>query len=274
MEVDMNMATTQHQTRISQNNQSTDKVLAIIELLAYNEEPMRLIDIANQLKFNTSTTLRFLNSLEQNGYIYKNRETLRYQMTYKICGLANQVNTNTSVIEIASNPVKQLSMLLGECVCLAVEQDYTIVYVYVADGPGRMLRTTQRIGTQAPMHCTGVGKVILSEFPESKIDDIIQLKGLTKYTEHTLTTKEALMEELQVIRRRGYAYDNQECELGARCIAFPLRDYTNKIIACLSVTGPLGRMTDEFINSHFRTILETAQDISHQLGYHTGFAPF
>ena len=74
--------------------------------------------------------------------------------------------------------------------------------------------------------------------------------------------------ELQLIRKRGYAYDNEECELGARCIAFPLRDYSGKIIAALSVTGPLGRMTDEFINSSFRTILETVQDISYQLGYH------
>jgi len=149
-----------------------------------------------------------------------------------------------------------------------VEQDYTVVYVHVADGPGQMLRTTQRIGSQAPMHCTGVGKVILSEFPESRIDEMIRLKGLTRYTSNTLVTKEMLLNELQLIRKRGYGYDNEECELGARCIAFPLRDYSGKIIAALSVTGPLGRMTDDFINSCFRTILETVQDISYQLGYH------
>lgn len=94
------------------------------------------------------------------------------------------------------------------------------------------------------------------------------MKGLTRYTDNTLVTREMLLGELQLIRKRGYAYDNEECELGARCIAFPLRDYSGKIIAALSVTGPLGRMTDEFINSSFRTILETVQDISYQLGYH------
>ncbi len=118
------------------------------------------------------------------------------------------------------------------------------------------------------MHCTGVGKVILSEFPESKIDQMIQLKGLTRYTDNTLVTKEMLVNELQLIRRRGYAYDNEECDFGARCIAFPIRDYSSKIIAALSVTGPPGRITDNFINSNFRTILETVQDISYQLGYH------
>ncbi len=94
------------------------------------------------------------------------------------------------------------------------------------------------------------------------------MKGLTRYTDNTLVTREMLLGELQLIRKRGYAYD-KECELGARCIAFPLRDYSGKkIILRLSVTGPLGRMTDEFINSSFRTILETVQDISYQLGYH------
>lgn len=255
-------------TRFAKDNQSTDKVLAIIELLSYSKEPLRLIDISNQLNYNTSTALRFLNSLERNGYVYKDRETLKYQMTYKLCGLASYISNRTGIVEIASAPMKQLSIKLGECVCLAVEQDYTVVYVHVADGPGQILRTTQRIGSQAPMHCTGVGKVILSEFPEYKIDEMIQLKGLTRYTDNTLTTKEALSEELQLIKRRGYAYDNEECEPGAKCIAFPLRDYSGKIIASLSVTGPIGRMTDDFINASFRTILETVQDISYQLGYH------
>ena len=110
--------------------------------------------------------------------------------------------------------MKQLSTSLGECVCLAVEQDYTVVYVHVADGPGQMLRTTQRIGSQAPMHCTGVGKVILSEFPESKIDEMIRMKGLTRYTDNTLVTREMLLGELQLIRKRGYAYDNERVRTG------------------------------------------------------------
>ena len=83
------MEETEQTNRFAKDNQSTDKVLAIIELLSYSKEPMRLIDIANQLHYNTSTTLRFLNSLERNGYVYKDRETLKYQMTYKLCGLAS-----------------------------------------------------------------------------------------------------------------------------------------------------------------------------------------
>ena len=254
-------------TTPAKNNQSTDKVLQIMELLCHSPEPMRLIDIATALQFNSSTALRFLNSLEQNGYVFKDPESLKYRMTFKICGLASQVSNSTDLIQVASSPIKELSSKLRECVCLSVEQNFSIVYIYVADGPGQMLRTTQRIGKEAPMHCTGVGKMILSDWPSSKVDAVIEQKGLTKYTEHTLVTREQLFAELENIRRRGYAYDNEECELGARCVAFPLRNYTGNIVASLSVTGPLGRMTDEFIASKFDMILDVVKSISFQLGY-------
>ena len=255
-------------SQFATNNQSTNKVLAIMEFLSYSKEPLRLIDIADGLNYNTSTTLRFLNSLEQNGYVYKNPHTLKYQMTYKLCGLANQINRNSNLVEISMTPIKQLSARLKECVCLAVEQDDSIIYIYAVDGPQQMLRTTKRIGSQAPMHCTGVGKMILSEFSTERIQELISRKGLEPYTDHTIVSADALLTELQTIRRRGYAYDNEECELGARCIAFPIRNYSGRMIAALSVTGPVCRITDAFIDANFRTILETVQDISYQLGYH------
>lgn len=95
---------------------------------------------------------------------------------------------------------------------------------------------------------------------------MIALKGLEQYTEHTLSTKEDLLAELTVIRQRGYGYDNEECESGVRCIAFPIRNSSGRIVAALSVTGPLSRMTNQFIDANFRRILETVQDISIRLG--------
>ncbi len=117
------------------------------------------------------------------------------------------------------------------------------------------------------MHCTGVGKLILSDFPEEKIDEMISRKGLAKYTEYTIVTKEHLMQELDTIRKQGYAYDNQECELGARCIALPINDYSGHVIASISVTGPVGRMTDEFIQKNLPVISGVAKEISYQFGF-------
>lgn len=248
-------------------NQSSDKVLKILELISYSDEPLRLIDISSRLGFNTSTTLRFLNSLEQNGYIYKDKETFKYRMTFKICDLASHVSKNNDLVVIASQPIKELSSKLGECVCLAIEQNNSIVYIYVSDGPGQILRTTQRIGKEAPLHCTGVGKIILSDFPSEKIDMVIQEKGLTSFTEYTLDTKEKLLKELETIRAQDFAYDNQECELGARCLALPIRDYSGHVIAGISVTGPVARVTDQFIHDNFALIRKTADEISYQFGF-------
>lgn len=254
-------------TSAAYSNQSSDKVLAILELISYSDEPLRLIDISSRLGFNSSTALRFLNSLEQNGYVYKDKETFKYRTTFKICDLASHVAKNNDLVVIASQPVKELSSRLGECVCLAIEQNHSIVYIYVSDGPGQILRTTQRIGKEAPMHCTGVGKMILSDYPSEKVDTVIEEKGLSHFTEYTLDTREKLLKELDAIRARDFAYDNQECELGARCIALPIRDYSNHIIAGISVTGPISRLTDQFIRDNYALIRKTADEISYQFGY-------
>ena len=93
------------------SNQSSDKVLAILELISYSDEPLRLIDIANQLNFNTSTALRYLNTLEQNGYVYKDKETFKYRMTFKICDLASHVSKNNDLIVIVNVSVLQLNRI-------------------------------------------------------------------------------------------------------------------------------------------------------------------
>ena len=261
-------ATSYQPDKGTNNNLSTNKVLAIMEILASSQEPMRLIDIATNLKYNTSTTLRFLNSLEQNGYVYKDTRTLRYQMTYKICNLAYQISSHSDLIKIASAPLRLLSHSLKECVCLAICQDYSVIFVSVADAPEQILKTTQRVGALAPMHCTGVGKILLSEFSPSDLDELIRAKGLEPFTANTITTKAALSQELELIRRRGYSYDNEEFEIGARCVAFPVRNHSGRIIAAMSVTGPSSRLTDAFIDSNFRLISDTVNSISYQLGYH------
>ncbi len=248
-------------------NQSTDKALAIIELLSYSGQPLRLNEISSRLGFNNSTALRFLNSLESNGYIYKNPDTGRYSMTFKLCSLASYISSSTDMIGIASPPIRELSYDLGECVCLTISQDYSVVYVFVSDGPNHILQSTKRIGRVAPMHCTASGKVMLTDFTEVQIDEMIARKGLTKFTEHTITAKEQLLKELDEIRVKGFACDDEECDLGTRCIAFPIRDYTGHIVASLSVTGASGRMTDEYFAAHMNRIRQTAASISERFGY-------
>lgn len=252
----------------SNKNKSAVKALDVIEYLAAgSNEPMRLQDIAAGLQMNVSTVSRFLTALCECGYAKQDQATLRYSLTYKICSIANKVSSNIHLYDISLPTMKQIANVYDESVCLAIEQDMTAIYIGVVQGPDQMLRTMQRIGNRAPMHCTGVGKLLLLNHSEEEIDKMIADKGLEVFTQNTISTKEALMKELEEVRRNGYAYDNEECEIGARCIAVPIRDYTQKIIACISVTGTIFRMTDEKLDQHMEFLLNKAHELSRILGY-------
>lgn len=250
-------------------NKTVAKALDVIEYLAsVNNEPMRLQDIADGLSMNVSTALRYLTALCERGYVQQDPNTLRYNLTFKICSIANKVSANIRLYDIALPIMKQIASTFDESVCLAIEQDMTVVYIGIVEGPDQMLRTMQRIGNRAPMHCTGVGKLLLLNYNEEEIDKMIEQKGLTVFTKNTISTKESLLKELITVRQNGYAYDNEECEIGARCIAVPIRDYTRKIIACISVTGPIFRLTNEKINKNIGYLLKKSRELSNMLGYY------
>ena len=248
-------------------NQSVEKVLNIIEILSKQNEPVRLQDLSQKLDMNASTTLRFLTTLQRKGYVAQQKESQRYYLTFKICTVANNISSHISLRDIAITDLKRLSNIFLEPVNLAIEEDMTVVYIEVANGPNQGLRTMQRIGNVAPMHCTGVGKLMLLNYDNRQIDKLIERKGLQRFTDATIMTKEGLLAELGNIRKQGYAYDNEECEAGVRCIAAPVRDYTGKTVAGISVSGPAFRMTDEYIDSKRQYLLDAAQQISIQLGY-------
>lgn len=251
-------------------NQSVEKALAILEYMAKTSEPQRVLDMAKGLGMNQSTLLRFLVTLQNCGYVDQEEETSRYYLTYKICSLGNHIVTHNGIRTIARPYMRQLSQMFGESCCLAVEANYKVVYIEIVEGSGLMLRSMQRIGNIAPMYCTGIGKLLLTNYSEAELDTIIEKEGMRRFTEYTLTSKYQLVQELEKVRREGVAYDNQECEIGARCIAGPVFDSSGKVIAGVSVTGPAGRLTDEFIQSRLATFKELLMEISERMGYVKG----
>jgi DNA-binding IclR family transcriptional regulator len=252
----------------SAKNLSAGKALTILEYIAFGEnEPKRLQDIAASLSMNNSTAFRFVQSLVQSGYVQQDPDTSQYFLTAKICALSARVISNLHIQDLAQPIMKRLAAEFTESVCLAVERDMCVVYISVRQGPHQMLRAMQYIGNQAPLHCTGVGKLLLLNYSDSDLNEFIRVKGLPKFTENTLTTKTALLAELADIRNKGYAFDNEECERGARCVAVPIRDYTRKIIAALSVTGAVFRMTEDKLMNKLDILLDAGRQLSQSLGY-------
>jgi DNA-binding IclR family transcriptional regulator len=206
-------------------------------------------------------------TLERNGYVRQEEETRRYFLTMKICTLSHRLISNNNIVFYAKPFLKRLSEIFREVTCLSIEQDMSVVYVATHDGPDNMLKTFHFIGKQAPMHCTGSGKLMLTNYGDEQLEEYMKKKGHIKPTENSITSLEELKKELKRVKKQNYSMDNEECEIGLQCVAIPVRDFTGKIVAGLSVTGPAARMPFQKIKSNLPHLFEASQQLSLLLGY-------
>lgn len=256
--------------KLSKPNQSVEKVIKIIETMACEKEPMRLQDIAMKCGMPSSTTLRMMNTMLIYGYVNQDFQTSRYSLSLKFARIGSQVCGQVNLTGIAHPFLVELSHKCHESSCLAIEENMEVVYTDVVDGPDNMLKIMQRIGKRAPLHSTGIGKLLLSNYSNSQLREFVNVKGMRALTPNTLITLESLMTKMEEIRKLGYALDNEECELGARCVAAPVRDFSGKIIAGISVSGPVSRMSMERIKVITTVVMDTAARISTLMGSEEG----
>lgn len=256
----------QSQKKTTGANLSVIKAFNLIEVMAYQPGPMRLQDIARMLNAPSSSVLRLLSSLMSMGYVNQNKDS-RYSLSLKFSLIGRLVSAQTDLHGMIHPHLIELEQICQESACMAIEQDMKVLYADVIHGPDNLLKTTQYIGKTAPMHCTGVGKLLLTNYSDTDLDRYIEKKGLHPYTEHTIKSKEELLDELSRIRSQGFALDDEECEMGARCIAAPIYDYTKQVVACISVSGPVSRMSHDRIRSIQPIILQYAKHLSETLSY-------
>ncbi len=251
----------------SQLNQSAEKTMRIIELLANSPQPMRLLDIARALNMNTSTASRFLTTLSLMNYVGQEKNSSRYYLTFRICQLANRIQSHTSLRDLVNPYLQELCTELEVSACLAIEQNQQVVYIDVAHSPKPSAQGMKRIGNIAPLHCTGIGKLFLLNYSVQELHTLQPAGGFLRYTSHTLTTVDELLPVLERARRDGYALDNEECEIGTRCVALPVRDFSGRIIAGFSVTGTPEQLTDSFIGENLPRLKKLSDLLSEKMGF-------
>jgi len=249
-------------------NLSSDKLLRIIEYMAANHLPMRLKDIAENLGFSQPTVVRFLRTLCDQGYVYHDKHTGYYAMTWKICRLSASLQSNLVLRSFAGSLLSDFANEYNVGALVAVERDGHLTYLDLVSAPHGYVDAMLRIGKDAPMHSTGSGKIMLSTMPYSRLQQILSQHGLSKLTPYTITNQEALLKELETIRDQGYAMDNEECELGHRCVSVPLFDYTGTVAAAVSAFDSAERLNDEYIQSSVLPGLrKLSEEISFRMGY-------
>jgi IclR family acetate operon transcriptional repressor len=175
------------------------------------------------------------------------------------------VRANIEIRDQSVPLLRELAKYSSEAVYLAILHGRHSVYLYAIEASGRPIDHSA-IGERVPLHCTAVGKAKLAFLSEGEVDDIVQVVGLPRYTDHTITDVGTLKAELQQIRERGYSVDNEEHEVAVRCVAAPIFDDMNGIVAACSISGPSGRMTDERIAELVPEVKRISSAISHRLG--------
>lgn len=251
----------------SLSNQSSEKLLSLIELLSKQEEPARLSDLAASLHMNASTVLRFLTTLQNREYVFQDPDTGRYSLTYKICSIANNVTSRLNLRNICAPYLQQISKTFGCTTNLIVRYNYSCIYLEVIASPQQIMIPLQRIGRVAPLYCTGAGKLLLEEFSETQLEEYARDVEFKRFTEKTICTLPELKEVIAQSRVNGYSIDDEECELGTRCLAVPVYDYTGHIIAVISINAAATRLTDSYILEIAPSMKAIVAEVSKKLGY-------
>ncbi|WP_265110625.1 IclR family transcriptional regulator [Halosolutus halophilus] len=227
---------------------TTEKSLEIISVLNRLGEA-RVTTLANELEMGKSTIHNHLTTLEEHGYVVKNSETKTYRLSLKFLDIGGQIRSEIDVYKVAEPKIRELAETSGELVHLVVEEDGKGVYLSRAKGE-RAVELDTYVGCRHHMHSTAFGKAILSHLPAERVDEIIDRHGLPKVTPQTITTRDALFDELERTRERGFAIDDEERLEGLRCIAAPIR-FDSDVIGAISISGPTARIDDDWEANEF-----------------------
>ena len=218
------------------------------------------------LGFNKSTLFRVLSTLSSNKYLSKD-EIGRYELGVNMFILGIRISREYQLKNVATPLMKELSEQLDLTAHLGILDGTRVVIIEKTD-PHRNIRMVSRIGSTVPVHCTGQGKTLLAFSSRETIEKIINAQGLNRYTPNTVTTADGLFEELETIRKRGYAIDNSEHEKNIRCVAVPVLNEAEQIEAALSITGTIIDFPDEETMHSTAEILKEIRDkIRGKMGY-------
>lgn len=225
--------------------QVIDRSARLMESIAGCQGAASLKILSAETGLHPSTAFRILGSLIEVGFV--ERDTAgHYYIGRKISHLANSVRHGVDLREEARDVMERLRDEIGETINLTVREGDDVIYIERAT-PNRMMRVEQVIGSRAPLHVTAVGKLMLAELGEEFIRAYCKRTGLQAYTTHTLSSLAQLTEDLRQSSGQGFAYDNEEAELGVGCIGVLIHNRAGEVVGGLSISAPIERRKDDWV---------------------------
>jgi IclR family transcriptional regulator, carbohydrate utilization repressor len=245
--------------------QVIERMFALMDVLASREDSISLKDISEKTGLHPSTAHRILNDLTIGRYVER-AQPGSYRLGMRLLELGNLVKDRLSVRDAALGPMRELHKRIQQPVNLSMRQGDEIVYVERAFSERSGMQVVRAIGGRAPLHLTSVGKLFLAADDAQRMRAYASRTGLHGQTRNSITQLPTLERELAKVRQYRYAQDNEELELGVRCMAAGIYDDQGKLVAGLSISAPASRLEETWL----APLQATAQEISQTLGYNPG----
>lgn len=245
---------------------SIDRALTVLELLAQSRGGFSVSEISRKLTLPKSSVHLLIGTLEKRGYLQRNAVNGKYCFGLKLVSLSRTALENLDLREGAKPFLQGLMRKTGLTVHMAVLERNEAVIIEKVECPG-LLRLATWIGRRLDVNCSGVGKALIAFLSDEEFEQQFKAKALAKHNENTTVSISKLKRELERVRTVGYALDDEEDEIGFRCIGAPVFNFTKKVVAAISVAGTTLQIPNDNVQHIAMIVKHAAAQISSQLGY-------
>jgi len=243
-----------------------DRALNALELLAASKHGLTLPELSVALRVPKSSAHSLLLTLERRGYLHRNLKTNRYLFGLQLFSLANMGFAGIDLRKKTAPFLRALMSRTRLTAHLAILERNEAVPIDKAEPPG-VYKLATWLGKRMELYCTGVGKAMLAYFKEEELDSVIRVRGLPRHNDNTVASSKRLRDELGKVRRIGYAIDDEEDEIGYRCVGAPIFDGSVKVIGAVSVSGDIEHVNSDRVLVIADQVKQCAASVSALLGF-------
>jgi DNA-binding IclR family transcriptional regulator len=241
-----------------------ERALSLFELLSQARRGLSLSEISRRLGIPKSSAHLIVTTLERRGYLQRNTQTGHFCFGLKLVSLTRTAMASLDLREVARPFLLDLSKRTGLTVHLAVLEGSEAVIIDKIEAPG-LLKVATWVGRRMDTNCTGVGKALIAWLPDEELNALFSGCPLPRHNHRTITSLDKLKQELRLARKRGYSVDNEEDEIGLRCLGAPILSHDNRAIAALSVAGTTAQIPLQSVAALAEAVKDTAANITAQL---------
>lgn len=246
--------------------QSIARAFAIAEEIARNREGISLAELSKRVGLHNSTTFHLVKTMVQLGYVSQLADSRKYRIGRRMFTLAAGALDEIELVSVATPVLEKLTRETGEYSHFAIRSGEQIVVVAKTAGTG-IFQMVDRTGAVRPAHATALGKVLLAALSPSQLERYLETCELRQFTAKTIVEREALLREIEEVRRKGLAFDDGEFDAEARCVAVPVRDFTGRVAGAIGMSGPMWRLSLQALQEKSKFVRDAAVALSAELGF-------